>query len=263
MTAPTVAANPRGRFVWHDLMTTDTKGAIAFYSAIVGWDTQPWQGPSPYTMWTAKNVPLGGVMPLPPDAVKMGAPPHWLAYIAVPDVDESVREATSLGARVLAPAQDIPTVGRFAILADPQGAAYAVFKSLNAWPGHDGPAAVGEFAWHELVTKDWKTAFDFYHALFGWEKTSSMDMGAMGTYQMYGREGMSYGGMYNGAADGKMPPAWLHYIQVEDADKAAKQIPELGGKILNGPMDVPNGRVVMGIDPQGAAFAVHSSRAEA
>jgi predicted enzyme related to lactoylglutathione lyase len=108
----------RGRFVWHDLMTTDLPKAQGFYTKVFGWGTTVWEsGTTPYTMWTVGNMPMGGIMPVQNPA----APPHWLGYISVPDVDVAVKEAQSRGGKVPVPATDIPTVGRFAILGDPQG----------------------------------------------------------------------------------------------------------------------------------------------
>ncbi len=94
--------------------------------------------------------------------------------------------------------------------------------------------------------------------MFGWEKLDAMDMGEAGTYQMYGLGEKKLGGMYNKTAEMPGPAAWLFYIESSDVDDAAKKIEKQGGKILNGPMDVPGGgRIVMAMDPQGAAFALH------
>ena len=85
-----------GRFVWYELMTTDPKKAIAFYSDVVGWKAQPYDdAPSdkPYTMWAGSQGPLGGVMALPDDAKKMNVPPHWMAHVQVDDVDKTVAKA--------------------------------------------------------------------------------------------------------------------------------------------------------------------------
>ena len=127
---------PRGRFVWYDLMTTDPGGAMDFYSKIAGWGTQPWEGsPTPYTMWTTHETPIGGVMKLPPEAAA-SVPPHWIGYVSVPNVDESAKHAESLGGTILHQPMDIPDVGRFAIIVDPQGAAIAIFtptKSCRQW----------------------------------------------------------------------------------------------------------------------------------
>jgi predicted enzyme related to lactoylglutathione lyase len=121
-----------------------------------------------------------------------------------------------------------------------------------------------EFSWHELATTDHSAAFEFYQALFGWNKTESMDMGPMGIYQMYGRGEMTLGGMFNKSEDMPGPSAWLLYIEVEDVDHTARKVQELGGKILNGPMEVPGGgRIAQCMDPQGAAFAIHSADGQA
>ena len=242
----------RGRFVWYDLMTPDPKGAEAFYPKAVAWGTQPWDQLA-YTMWTANGQPLGGVMQLPTEA---GAPPHWLAYVTVPDVDGTGSLAESLGGRVLKPGADIPNVGRFAILEDPHGARFAVFTP-NQPPQPDNAPGIGEFSWHELATRDYKQAFAFYEALFGWERSAEHDMGPMGMYFIFKRNGRDLGGMFNLTKE--MPPNWLHYVRVDSADAAADRVKANGGQVLNGPMDVPGGdRIAQCMDPQGAAFAVHS-----
>ena len=117
-------AEIRGRFVWHELMTTDTGAASGFYSRVVPWKTQDSGMPS-YTLWMSGKNRAGGLMALPDDA--SGTPPHWIIYIGTPDVDATVAAAEKIGGKVLKGASDIPTVGRFAVLSDPQGAAFAVF----------------------------------------------------------------------------------------------------------------------------------------
>jgi hypothetical protein len=187
-------------------------------------------------------------------------PPHWFAHITTPDVDAAVATATRLGGRLLAPVRDIPTVGRYAVLADPQGATFSAFAPENQSPDTEGPPPVGQFMWQELTTSDAVAAFSFYHTLFGWEHTSEMDMGPDGKYYMFGlkQDGEALGGMYSGATGGQKP-AWLHYIRVTDVDRSALQIPKLGGKVVRPPMAVPGGsRIVVGLDPQGAAFALVS-----
>ena len=124
-----------GRFTWYDLMTTDPAAAQSFYTGLIGWGTQQWEGGSmPYTMWTNRDTPMGGLMELPEEARKQGAPPHWLAYVATPDLDATVSRAQELGAKVYVPRTEIPDSGAFAVLADPQGAVFAVYSSPQA-PG--------------------------------------------------------------------------------------------------------------------------------
>ncbi len=252
----------RGRFVWYELMTTDTDAAKKFYPELIGWGTQPWEQDDSYTMWTNNGAPLGGLMILPEEAKAAGAPPHWLAYVATPDVDGTAKQATKLGGKVLKEPTDIPNIGRFAVIADPQGAVFAAYAGTGTPPAEQAAAKNGEFSWHELATTDHEAAFKFYNALFGWEKTEAMDMGDAGTYQMYGRKGMTLGGMYNKPAEMPAPPHWLIYAKVSNVDEAVEQVKKIGGQVLNGPMDVPGpsgDRVAQCMDPQGVAFALHSS----
>jgi len=180
----------------------------------------------------------------------------------VPDVDETVALAERLGGKVLAPAEDIPDVGRFAVLQDPQGGVFAVLTSAMPLGPEEDPAP-RTFSWHELTTSDQQAAIRFYEQLFGWVKQSEFDMGNMGVYHMFGRDRFTYGGMM-----AKPPEApgtyWLHYIQVADsADAATTRATALGAKAIVGPMEVPGGdRVAVLTDPQGAFFAVHSKGAK-
>jgi uncharacterized protein len=249
-----------GRFDWHELMTTDPAAAKSFYTAVVGWGTQEWPGSNPpYTMWTAGESPVGGVMQLPEEAARQGAPPHWLTYIESQDVDETHAAAAGLGARTYVPPTDIPSVGRFAVLADPQGAMFAVFTPIADSMANPGAPRLGDFSWHELMTSSESDAFDFYAKLFGWRKTSAMDMGEMGTYQMFGLGEEPMGGMYTIPPGMGAPPMWLPYAHVDNADAAADRVKQRGGTVKNGPMEVPGGdRIAVCEDPQGAVFAVHS-----
>lgn len=251
----------QGRFTWYDLMTTDTEGGKAFYTELLGWGIELWPGPTPYSMWTHDGTGLGGIMDLPDEAKEAGAPPHWLAYVTVDDVDATLARATELGASIYVPARDIPDTGRFAVLADPQGAVFAVFKSAKPDTGDDSPSGVGHFSWRELAAEDYEAAFAFYADLFGWVKGDLHDMGPeMGGYQMYSRrEGTApLGGMFNKPAE--MPVAWILYIRVEDVTTTAARVTELGGNVVNGPMEVPGGDLIAQcVDPQGAFFAIHST----
>ena len=249
----------RGRFVWHELMTTNTKSAADFFSQVAGWKPQPWGEDPPYTVFMAGGKSMAGLMALPEAARAMGAPPSWLTYISTPDVDNGARQVVSLGGKVVKEAADIPTIGRFAVVQDPQGAVFALFKPLGGSPS-DGDPALGDYSWHELMTTDWRAALSFYKQMFGWEETGSMDMGpGMGMYQMFGWNGRPRGGIFNKSSQQPGPPSWLPYVHVPDSKKTAEVIKKLGGKIINGPMEVPGGDwIVAGLDREGVAFAVHS-----
>jgi len=123
--------------------------------------------------------------------------------------------------------------------------------------------SVGDFTWHELATTDPGSALDFYAELFGWTKGAAHDMGEMGVYQLVSHGGQDVGGIYK-ARDNSTPPSWLSYVRVDDAAKAADAAKSAGGRILNGPMEVPGGSwIVMMLDPQGGAFAVVEAPAAA
>ena len=252
----------KGQNVWFDLMTTDMEKAKAFYTEAVGWKTKQWDDADPnmpYTMWVAGGRTLGGVMPLAEQAKAMGAPPHWIGYTVVDDVDASAKKAKQLGGRVYAPPMDIPKVGRFAVLADPQGATFAIFKPAGEMEAP--PDAVGEFSWAELNTTDYEAAWKFYSELFGWKHRSSMDMGeGMGTYFMFNDPSeKTKGGMSNMAKQMNLPAHWLHYVTVDDVDAACKRIEQKGGKVVNGPMPIPGDDIIAQCqDPQGAFFAVYA-----
>jgi hypothetical protein len=260
-------AASRGKFVWYELATSDPAGAIAFYTKVIGWGSQPWDTPPgapSYTMWTVGATPIGGVMQLPDDAVTMGAKPNWLAYISTPDVDATVAQAKTLRSAVLVPPTDIPTVGRFAVVRDPDGAIFAPFTPSGAGMGGGaGEPRVGEFCWSELATRDNQEALKYYATLFGWQETGAHDMGPMGTYRLFGLGGTAFGGVSSvtaSAAPG-VRPHWLHYIEVASVDAAAAQVTKLEGRVINGPMEVPGGaRIAQCIDPQGALFAVHTRK---
>jgi predicted enzyme related to lactoylglutathione lyase len=257
-------AGLHGRFAWYELMTTDTRSAESFYTKVVGWTTQPFPGlETPYTTWMAGEQPVGGLMELPAEAKAGGAPPNWMMYVAAPDAEATAARAHSLGGKVELAPRDIPHVGRFAILSDPQGAHFAILQPSD--PGQYGPEtvpAVLEISWRELATTDPSAATSFYTTLFGWEKQNANDMGPMGVYQEFGRAGLPLGGIHRTPPDVKAPPHWLLYAKVADIHAAAATAKKLGGTVLNGPMEIPGGDLICQLlDPQGAAFALHQVKA--
>jgi predicted enzyme related to lactoylglutathione lyase len=175
-------ASIRGRFVWHELMSDNPDAAAAFFGKVFGWTTEPFAATPGYRMFMQGKQGAGGLMRLPEEAKALGTPPGWMIYVATPDVDETAAQAAALGGTVLRAPEDIPSVGRFAIVADPQGAMFAAFTPI----AQQGSAAPLEaHSWHELVTPDPDAASAFYRRLFGWEEAGAVDMGPMGTYRMF------------------------------------------------------------------------------
>jgi uncharacterized protein len=247
-----------GRFVWHDLLTADTKAATAFYTGLIGWKTQPFdqaQGPEPYTMWVSNQGPLGGVMPLQADEASAKMRPHWMGHVEVDDLDASVAKVKSLGGAVQLPPTEIPAVGRFSIVADPQGATLSLFQPRQSETPHDR-SVEGEFNWSELHARDAQAAFSFYSELLGWKLIQELDMGPAGSYLIFGHGETGYGGMMN---DPELPaPAWMYYVQVGDLDAAIARATSEGATLLYGPAEIPGGRMAHLQDPQGATFGLNA-----
>jgi len=207
-----------GQFAWYELISPDPDGARKFYQPLTNWGTQPFD--KDYTMWTTSGAPFAGLYRLSPEMRQQGIPPHWMPYVESSDVDATARLTTSLGGKIVNGPNDIPKVGRYAVLQDPQGATFGVYKTTGPSQSWDGTPQLGRMAWHELMTTDHEKAFEFYRKLFGWDKTGEMDMGGGNKYQMYGK-GQPFGGMFTRFGDmAGMHPFWLVYIHVPDVQKA-------------------------------------------
>jgi predicted enzyme related to lactoylglutathione lyase len=248
----------RGQFLWYECLTQDVERAQAFYTSVTGWGTQAWTtADGTYNMWKVGDRAIGGVMKMPPAAE---APPHWMGYIGTPDVDATTARAEALGGKVFMKPMEIPTVGKFSVLADPYGAFFAAFTPHPpATPPPPPPAcpAVGDITWHELITTDVEGALRFYGELFGWTADTAMDMGPAGIYQIYKVGEKRLGGMYLKQKEMPGPPSWLYYTRVADLEAAMEKTKAGGGQVVMGPHEVPGGdRIAVCLDPMGAAFAL-------
>ncbi|WP_454761612.1 VOC family protein [Caulobacter segnis] len=238
-------------FCWFELVTTDAKAAGDFYKAVIGWTTEMSSGPAgPYTIFKAAgDIHVGGMLEM------QGMQPGWLGYIAVNDVDAFAKKVEAAGGQVHKVPQDIPDVGRFAVVADPQGAMFVLFKDTSTTPPpRPAPMSPGSLGWGELHATDWEKAFDFYAGLFGWKKHDTVDMGEMGVYQTVGLD-QAFAGLFTNP-DLPNGPYWLYYFGVDGVDSAIERVKANGGEILMGPMEVPGGAFVVNAkDPQGGSFA--------
>jgi predicted enzyme related to lactoylglutathione lyase len=246
-----------GRFVWHEHLTKNPKAAIAFYSDVVGWKAEPFG--QEYMMWVGSQGPLGGTMKMADESAKNGALPHWMGHVQVDDVDATVDRAKKLAAKVVRDPTDIPTVGRFAVITDPRGAEISLFKPNRDMAPHD-MTKEGEFCWNELMTSDPAGAFKFYSELFGWKKMAELDMGErVGTYLIFGLGETQLGGIMKQPAGMPMPPMWVYYTETKDLENAIGRATGKGGTVMNGPVEVPGGRIAQLMDPEGAMFALHQA----
>jgi predicted enzyme related to lactoylglutathione lyase len=252
-----------GRPLWFELMTTDMRAAETFYRNVVGWTSAPFEGsPQPYTMFSRSGeIPVAGLMTTPAD---LKAPPFWAMYVGVPKLEEGAAHIKGLGGRECSPVIDIPTVGRMQMMTDPQGAAFYIYEPARTDRSPETAAEIGEASWIELMTTDMPAAMAFYHEVFGWQPSEAMDMGEMGTYQMFNRPHGMIGGMMNKPPEmANVPPTWQIYFRVPDIPAAVERVKANGGRILNGPMEVPGGDwIVNAMDPQGAAFSLHARKTQ-
>ncbi len=246
-----------GQFIWYEMLTTKVDAAATFYGAVVGWtaDASPQAGMD-YRLWSIGGQAVGGLMKIPADAAAAGMRPAWLGYVSVDDVDASVAAMKADGGTALMPAMDVPNVGRMALVADPQGAAFYVMKPMGEGPSPAHAAGVaGHGGWHELHTTDWSQALAFYAKHLGWGKSDALDMGPMGTYLLFNAGGEAIGGIMNNPNFPR--PMWVYYFNVATIDAAKDRLIAAGGEVVMGPMEVPGGGwVLQGRDDQGALFAL-------
>ncbi|HLJ65481.1 MAG TPA: VOC family protein [Stellaceae bacterium] len=253
-------AKSLGRFIWYDVMTSDTKTAAKFYGDVIGWTAQshPTADGGAYTIFSKGSARVAGLMAIPDAMRAEGVSPCWNGYISSQDVDADTNRVVKAGGAVRRAPLDIPDVGRFAVVADPGGAVFLLFKPNRAEEFEPAaPMTAGHIGWHELVAGDVNREFSFYSKLFGWTKERAHDMGPMGVYQTFAMGGAPSGGMMK--TDGKMPPAWGYYLAVASVTKALERARKQGATLLYGPAEVPGGAwIVQARDPQGAHFAMVS-----
>jgi predicted enzyme related to lactoylglutathione lyase len=252
-----------GEFVWYELMTTDAKAAQAFYAEVIGWTMTPYPGMD-YTVLNVAGgeMGVGGLMGLTPEMLAAGARPGWIGYIHVDDCDAFTAKLTAAGGKVHRPPSDIPEVGRFAVVADPQGAVFTLFQVIpRPAPPPPSPDTAGVFGWRELMTTELDAGFDFYATLFGWTKGPGFEMGAHGLYQLVSTGGdMPSVGMMKKPDFIQAPPFWTYFINVDGAKAATERVKAAGGTVINGPEQVPTGQWIAQVtDPQGAAFGMLSA----
>ena len=244
-----------GTFCWNELATRDTEAASAFYCELLGWTAENTDcGGAAYTLFNKDGKPVGGMMTMD-DNWPEDTPSYWGSYIAVDDVDATAAKVESCGGKVCCGPSDAGEGGRFAVIADPAGAAFSIYK------GGDGMNAVGTgtFCWNELYTSDMEAASSFYTGLFGW--TAEASCTSEEPYTVFKNGEAWAGGMMNMHWEGT--PSWMGYISVEDVDTTTSKALEMGCHVCAGPMDIPGiGRFSVFTDPLGATVALFTGQSE-
>jgi len=245
-----------GEFCWTDLGTTDVAGAKKFYRAIFGWkakDIPMGVGDAKYSILQLNGKDSCAIYPMPEEQKKMKAPPFWLGYISVANIDQTLKKAKSAGGKICAGPADVMDRGVWALVQDPTGAAFALWQPGKR-RGADLVGKPGGVCWHDLSTPKTGPAGKFYAKVFGW-KVKEEDIGG-GSYHLFQLNGKEACGMWPEPMKG-LPPMWITYWTVPDCGKAVAKTGKLGGKVLMGATPIPNmGRFAVLTDPQGAAFGI-------
>ena len=190
-----------------------------------------------------------------------GAPPCWFSYIATADLDATAERARTLGANFLMGPADVGS-GRVALVQEPNGAAFFLWQAID-FGGAELIRAPGAMVWNELYTRNLEATQSFYSALFGWE-WSSVPIPQGGDYQLANLEYhlanlgdlQVAGVLVMDESWGEMPPHWMIYMQVEDADAAAAQVTALGGDVCVPVTDISVGRFAVVNDDQKGTFSI-------
>jgi predicted enzyme related to lactoylglutathione lyase len=243
---PRIPALAPGQPIWFDLMTSDLADAQRFYAGVLGWT---YDHPGEFAHVTARRdgAAAAGLGSTPPGA---DLPPSWSVYFGVTDADAALAGIVAGGGSVIAPVMAIGDTGRMAMASDPTGAVFGVWE-----PGtHRGAELVGEpgaMAWCEVNTRDAAGAAAFYTTQFGLRNEASEVQGTAYHLLWHG-ERRTCGVLQMNADWGDMPPHWMAYFAVADADKAKLAVEAFGGTVPYGPFDTPRGRMIVAMDPQGA-----------
>ncbi|MBB4934628.1 hypothetical protein F4561_005448 [Lipingzhangella halophila] len=251
------AAVPRmGSPIWAELLSPDIEAATGFYRGLFGWTAEVLGVElGSYRIFRKHRCQVAGAMPAT-EAIR-GHPPAWTTYFAVRDVDTFAASVREAGGSVIAGPRDIMDLGRMAVLADPSGAKFCVWR-----PGTMRGAEVfnepGTLCWNELITRDPEGARRFYTRVFGWDaKDNPLDH--EGSYTEWYADTSRVGGLVPMRGDQwppDIPSHWMVYFAVRDCEAAVDKAAELGGGVEVEPFDVRPGRVAVVSDPGGAHFSV-------
>jgi len=254
--APPSQEHHVGKVIYVELVTPDLAAAKRFYAGLFGWTFRDIQsGGTKYAEASLDGRPVAGLIHKEVAAGEHRQP-AWLTFIAVRDVDAAKTIALQQGAKLLFEPRSIPNRGRQAILADPQGAIFAILDSSSGDPA-DVLAVPGEWIWSSLITTDPDADAAFYQTLFDYE-----------VYDLPANEGTKHlmlaSDNYARASVNTLPanrpnvhPHWLNFVHVEDAVKMTARLVALGGRVLVEPRDDRHGgKVAVVADPLGAPFGL-------
>jgi len=240
---------------WVDMSSPDTDASAAFYSALFGWEAgEPGtvEETGGYRMFSLRGRSVAGLGPTRDG----GPPPMWTTYITVADADATCAAAAAAGGTVFMQPMDVLEAGRMAVIADPQGAGFAIWQP-NLHPGSQVVNEPGSPIWSELAVRDTAPEPAFYAAVFGWTADTTPMGGTAYTTWRLGDHPV--GGMIQMDEQwpAEMPPHWMTYFAVEDVDATCAQATSLGATVHVPPREIEGvGRFALIGDPHGAVFSV-------
>ena len=245
---PLVTSHPTGQPIWFDLQTRDAAAARAFYAAVLGW-TYEEQAPEygGYAVAFKDGAVAAGI-----GQQEAGAtyPSAWSIYFGVADADAACARISAAGGTVMMPTMVIGDQGRMAMCADPTGAVFGVWEPIKHW-GAECVNQPGAMVWCEVNTRDSVRASTFYAEVFGLT-IETMEMQGS-PYHMLKNHGQPVAGVLQMTPEwGDMPPHWMAYFGVTNAEAAKAAVEANGGTVPFGPFDTPYGRMIVAGDPQGA-----------
>ena len=245
-----------GKVIFQELVTPDLTRAKQFYGSLLGWTFRDVAADElAYTEVILGNREIGGLFQrnIPANEHRQSA---WLAYFAALDADAAVESALQHGGKLLFGPLSFPNRGREAVLADPQGAVFAVLASSSGDPS-DLLAEPGEWVWSSLITRDPDTDAGFYQTLFDYEVFTA-PVSAGPEHLVLASQGYARASVNPPpAAAAGFHPHWLNYIRVDDAASVAVRVAALGGRILVAPRPAPSGgTIALAADPLGAPFGL-------
>lgn len=247
-----------GLFLIPIFSSTDDAATVTFMTKLLGWTVKDMpmgadsKASGMYHSFYLDGKAVAGGMKMPADMIKKGVPSMWNSYVTVDNVDETVKKALELGAKVAMPAMDVFDICRMAAIMDPTGAPVMLYQPKKSI-GAEIVNTIGAMGWNELYTKDVEKAKDFYSKLFGWTYDVDKDSG----YVMIQNKGRANGGIFAITPEmGDMPPMWVVYFTVKDMDASLAKVKDLGGKVHMGPKKIGPGKIAMIADPAGASFII-------
>ncbi|WP_150308344.1 VOC family protein [Planctomonas psychrotolerans] len=256
---PARTVTPLGAPIWIDLSTSDIDRAVDFYTGLFGWTAERGgEDTGGYVNFFLFGRSVAGAMA---SDGQSGQPDAWSTYLHTPDAAATAAAAVAAGGQVLMDAMDVMDFGRMAVLADPSGGAICAWQP-GSIQGFDVVSEHGAPNWHELHTRDYAKAVDFYTSVFGWETEVVGDSDEF-RYTQQVQNGAPFAGIMDASAflPAGAPAQWHVYFGSSDVDASIALVESLGGSVLEPAEDTPYGRLATVADPTGASFKLGSLQA--